>query len=162
MVIVVTSPSFQHEEPIPQRYTCEGRDISPSLEWRGVPGNTVSLALLVEDPDAPDPQAPEGVFTHWLVYNLPADQSGLAEAANEWPSEARFGVNDFGDVNYRGPCPPMGKHRYHFRVLALDTTLDLQQPTREDFLKSVEGHVLDEGVLVGTYEKAAARRRAAE
>lgn len=161
MVVVVSSPSFQHEQAIPRRYTGEGEDVSPSLEWRGVPGNAVSLALLVEDPDAPDPQAPERVYTHWLVFNLPPDVTGLAEAADELPGDARQGLNDFGELGYRGPCPPTGRHHYHFRVFVLDQMLDLERPGRDEFLRAIDGHVLDEGDLVGTYEKGAEQRRVA-
>ncbi len=154
MVIVLSSPAFQHEQPIPVDFTCEGKDVSPPLEWRNVPGKTRSLALIVEDPDAPDPEAPERTYAHWLVFNLPPDVLELPQGVKELPEGTQLGVNDFGDVGYGGPCPPIGRHRYYFRLYALDERLQLEQPNRDELLAALKGHVIDEGELIGTYEKA--------
>jgi Raf kinase inhibitor-like YbhB/YbcL family protein len=156
MSLTIRSPAFSHEGAIPTRYTCEGEDISPALEWRSAPDATASLALLVEDPDAPDPLAPQTIFTHWLLYNLPPESSGLVEnvGPETLPRGARIGENDFGRTRWGGPCPPIGEHRYFFKLYALDTPLPTARvPNRTSLLDAIEGHVLDYAELIGTYRK---------
>ena len=152
-----TSAPFDPSDSIPRKYTCEGDDVSPALEWTGVPDGTESLALLVDDPDAPGQ-----TFTHWVLFNLPADTTHLpqavdigAEFAGEQP-EPQEGTNDFGDVGYGGPCPPPGDgpHRYFVRLYALDTTLDLDRgASRAEVADALRGHVLTRTDRVGTYER---------
>jgi Raf kinase inhibitor-like YbhB/YbcL family protein len=156
MAISLTSPVFTHKGAIPKLYTCQGRDISPALAWSGLPNGTKSVALIVDDPDAPDPAAPKRVWVHWVVYNIPPDATGLKEAVegSKLPSGAREGKNDWDRIGYGGPCPPIGRHRYFHKLYALDAVLpDLNQPTKADLLKAMEGHVLEEAELIGTYQK---------
>jgi Raf kinase inhibitor-like YbhB/YbcL family protein len=156
MPLTLSSPAFEHGQPIPQRYTCEGNDISPPLEWAGVPKGTKSLALIIEDPDAPDPAAPKRVWVHWVLYDLPAGSSGLPEGAGgkDLPKGCHEGLNDWKKLGYGGPCPPVGRHRYFHRLYALDMVLgDLSPPTKRELLAKIEGHVLAEADLVGTYAK---------
>lgn len=145
--------------PIPRAYTCEGEDISPPLEWSDVPPGTQSFALLVQDPDAPDPAAPRRIWVHWIVVDLPPDLRSLpAGAADHLPAGARHGKNDWGKTAWGGPCPPIGRHRYFFALYALDTRLSgLRAPTRAELEAAVAGHILARAELVGTYEKAARR-----
>ena len=155
MPMTIHSSAFDPEQPIPRRHTCEGDDVSPPLHWSEVPGGTRALALIVDDPDAPDPEAPQMTYVHWVVYNLPADLSGLEEdAAGRLPPDAREGRNDFERTRYGGPCPPVGRHRYFFKLYALDTELpDLGGPTKDALLDAMTGHVLAEAQLMGTYRK---------
>lgn len=158
MKFSLTSPAFEHGQPIPRRYTCEGDDISPPLEWAGHPEGTKSLALIAEDPDAPDPAAPKRVWVHWVLYNLPAESTGLAEGVGgeDLPAGTLEGLNDWKKPGYGGPCPPVGKHRYFFKLYALDCMLeDLDQPTRRALEKAMQGHVLEQAELVGVYRKTA-------
>jgi len=142
----LSSPVFGHQEPIPTKYTCEGEDLSPPLAIAGVPEGAKSLVLIVEDPDAP-----RGTFDHWITWNLDPDTRVLAEGE----SPAHQGRNDFGSVGYRGPCPPPGKpHHYFFKLYALDTTLKLSEgSSKKDVLKAIEGHVLADVEIVGTYQR---------
>jgi Raf kinase inhibitor-like YbhB/YbcL family protein len=149
----LTSSAFKNGQPIPNQYTCEGNNISPPLTWNGAPGNTETFALIVDDPDAP-----KGVWTHWMVFNLPADASGLPEAAAKsgpLPGNAKEGLNDFNHPNYDGPCPPAGKeHRYFFKIYALDTALGLPSgASRKDMEAAMAKHILAEGQLMGTYQR---------
>ena len=156
MALQITSTSFGHEQPIPAKYTCQGEDLSPPLRWDGVPPEAKSLALIVLDPDAPDPAAPKMTFTHWVLYDLPVDSRGLDEGvqANALPPGTLQGVMDFQRVGYGGPCPPIGRHRYYFKLYALDTKLpDLAQPTRTQLEEAMRGHVLAQAELMGTYQK---------
>ena len=158
MALSLTSPAFEHGQPIPRRYSCEGDDISPSLEWSRVPKGTKSLALIVDDPDAPDPAAPKRVWVHWLLYNLPAESTGLAEGVSgtDLPAGTLEGLNDWKKPGYGGPCPPIGKHRYFFKLYALDRLLgNLDLPTKRALEKAMTGHVLGQAELVGVYRKAA-------
>jgi len=151
----IQSPAFAHQAAIPARHTCEGEDLSPPLQWSGVPPGTRSLALIVDDPDAPDPAAPKRIWVHWLLYNLPPDSSGLPEAVRQLPSGTREGRNDWGRSGYGGPCPPVGRHRYFHKLYALDIVLpDLKQPDRAALERAMQGHVLAQAELVGTYQKA--------
>lgn len=156
MPFTLTSPAFSDQGSIPSVYTCEGRDISPTLSWSGVPAGTKSLALIVSDPDAPDPKAPQRIWTHWVLFNLPATLTSLPEAvkAHALPREAANGLNDWGRAGWGGPCPPIGRHRYFFRLSALDTVLDgSRQLTREQLEAAMRGHVLATAELMGTYQK---------
>ena len=149
------SPAFADGGAIPRRYTCEGADISPPLAWAGVPEGARSLALIVEDPDAPDPRAPRMVWTHWVVHDLPAEDGGLAEGASgrAMPQGAVEGYNDWKRTGWGGPCPPIGRHRYIFTLHALDTALPRQPMTRDALRAAMKGHVLSKATLTGLYEK---------
>ena len=152
----LTSSAFAQGASIPKRYTCEGEDQSPPLAWSGVPAAALSLALIVDDPDAPDPAAPRMTWVHWVLYNLPPEtthlDAGIAPSA--LPSGTLQGRNDWKRTGYGGPCPPIGRHRYFHRLYALDARLpDLKQPTKDQLLKAMQGHVLAQAELVGTYQK---------
>ncbi len=152
MAIRLTSTAFDNGKTIPSEYTCDGRDVSPPLSWSGAPDGTRSYALIVEDPDAP-----RGTFIHWVAFNVPPDVHGFdaeVEREGKLSNGAMQGTNGFGNVGYGGPCPPSGTHRYFFRIYALDTTLDLQPGARSDEVQSaMQGHVLAEGELMGTYSR---------
>lgn len=153
MNIEVTTPRFENGEMIPQKFTCDGDNISPLIRWDNIPEGTVSIALLMDDPDAP-----AGVFTHWIVYNLPPDSRELEEII---PKEKNLkngaiqGQNDFGKIGYGGPCPPEGEtHRYYFRVYALKRKLKQEEgASRDDLLNAMEGSILDEGEYMGRYKR---------
>ena len=155
-MLTLTSTAFGHEGPIPERHTCEGADRSPPLEWKGAPPNTRSFVLIVDDPDAPDPAAPQRVWVHWIRYNIGASSTGLAEGAGgEPPVLAREAITDAGTTGFHGPCPPIGRHRYFFRLYAMDAVLPDLGPraTRADVERAMQGHVIEEAVLMGTYIK---------
>lgn len=156
MSLALTSPAFVANGSIPAVHTCEGRDQSPPLAWSGVPAGTKSLALIVDDPDAPDPKAPKTTWVHWVVYDIPPSATSLPAGASHGalPPGTQQGLNDWKRPAYGGPCPPVGRHRYVHKLYALDTTLDLRGPTKADLEKAMEGHVLARGELIGTYEKA--------
>jgi Raf kinase inhibitor-like YbhB/YbcL family protein len=147
------STAFAPMGRIPIKHTCDGADVSPPLQWVEVPEEAASLALIVTDPDAPDPAAPKTVFTHWVLFNLPPLSSGLAEGARNLPPGTSEGQNDWKRTGYGGPCPPTGRHRYFHDLYALDTTLELTKPTRSELEDAMEGHVLAKAQLIGTYEK---------
>lgn len=156
MPLTVTSSAFQQGGSIPARYTCEGDDSSPPLSWSGAPSGTKSLAFIVDDPDAPDPAKPQRVWVHWVVYNIPGTATSLPENASKkgLPDGAAQGRNDSGKNQYGGPCPPIGRHRYFFKLSALDTRLTFTSPpTKNDLVKEMEGHVLADAELMGTYQK---------
>ncbi len=156
MALLFSSTSFTHEGEIPRQHTCEGTDVSPSLAWSGAPRDTQSFALVVDDPDAPDPKAPKRVWVHWVLYDLPASLGGLAEgvALDELPAGTHEGNNDWGVTGYRGPCPPIGRHRYFHKLYALDTMLpDPGTLTKKELEAAMEGHVLARAELMGTYQK---------
>jgi len=153
----MSSTEFAHQGEIPERYTCEGEDIAPMLAWSELPAGTRSLALIVDDPDAPDPDAPKLTWVHWVLYGLPPTVAGLPEAGRPLPVGTLEGVNDWKRTGYGGPCPPIGRHRYFFKLYALDAVLpDLQRPTKAQLEKAMDGHVLAKAELIGTYQK---RRR---
>jgi len=155
MAMILTSTAFTHEGEIPSRYTCDGEDISPPLAWDGIPAAARSLALIVDDPDAPDPAAPKMVWVHWILYNIPPDIDGLPEGMAELPPGTLEGVNDWHRTGYGGPCPPVGRHRYFFKLYALDTVLpDMEKPTKAELLRAMERHVLEKAVLMGTYQRS--------
>ena len=156
MALELSSPAFGPGAAIPVRYTCEGRDVSPPLEWRGIPSGTRSLVLIVDDPDAPDPRAPKMTWVHWVLVNLPTDLQGLPEgvAAGALPAGTIEGVNDWKRTGYGGPCPPIGRHRYFHKLYALDRVLTgLDHPNKAQVEAAMKGHVLGHTELVGTYEK---------
>ena len=155
MSLQITSSAFSHSGEIPRRYSCDGEDISPPLQWSGIPPGTRSLVLIVDDPDAPDPAAPKRVWVHWVLYNLPPDAAALAEGVttSQLPAGTREGLNDWQRTGWGGPCPPVGRHRYFFKLYALDTELpDLGLATKTKVLQAMVGHVLEEAELVGTYQ----------
>jgi Raf kinase inhibitor-like YbhB/YbcL family protein len=156
MSLTIASPAFPHQGEIPGLFTCQGDDRSPPLVWSGTPAGTKSFVLIVDDPDAPDPAAPKMTYVHWVLYNLPAESTSLAEGVRETalPPGTHGGLNDWRRTGYGGPCPPIGRHRYFFKLYALDTGLpDLNRPAKPALLKAMEGHVLAEAQLMGTYQK---------
>lgn len=156
VAIALRSSAFEHNKPIPSQYTCDGEDRSPPLAWSGVPAGTKSLVLIVDDPDAPDPNAPKMTWVHWVLYNLPATLSALPENAspNQLPQGAQEGYNDFKRTRYGGPCPPIGRHRYFHKLYALDIArIDLPRATKQQVEQAMQGHVLAHGELMGTYQR---------
>jgi len=156
-MFTLTSPAFVAGHDIPSDYTCEGGDISPALAWTGIPDGTKSLALIVDDPDAPDPAAPKRTWVHWVLYNLPATTTRLPEAvdSDSLPGGTLEGKNNWKRTGYGGPCPPIGRHRYFFKLFALDALLpDLKHPTKAQLEQALDGHVLAKAELIGTYQKA--------
>jgi len=154
MMLTLTSSAFTHGQAIPREYTCDGDDVSPPLGWEGVPGGAKSLALIVDDPDAPDPAAPKMTWVHWVLYNLPASVTALPPGVRQADLPAREGVNDWKRTGYGGPCPPIGRHRYFHKLYALDAPLpDLGTPTKAALEKAMAGHVLASAELVGTYQR---------
>ena len=150
----LNSTAFAHQGAIPAKYTCEGGDVPPPLAWTGLPAGTRSLALIVDDPDAPDPAAPKMTWVHWVLYNLPPTANGLAEGASALPAGTQHGLNDWRRTGYGGPCPPIGRHRYFHKLYALDTVLpDLGRPSKAVLEKAMKGHVLGTAELIGTYQK---------
>jgi Raf kinase inhibitor-like YbhB/YbcL family protein len=153
MSIVVTSQAFGRDQPIPDRYTCDGRDLSPPLEWTAGPVGTESYALIMDDPDAP-----ERTWVHWIAWNikgtaLPEDEADRSTAESSI-GQIRHGTNSWDRIGYGGPCPPSGTHRYFFRIYALNRELDLDPgASRQALVAAMEGHVLDHGELMGTYER---------
>jgi Raf kinase inhibitor-like YbhB/YbcL family protein len=137
---------------IPARYTCDVQDISPPLQWQGIPEETESIALISDDPDAP-----MGTWVHWVMWNIPADKTGLPESVPpdpQLPDGSCQGISDFRRPGYGGPCPPSGTHRYYFKVYALDTKLDLpRQSLKPDLVQAMKGHILAQGELMGTYKR---------
>lgn len=154
--MTVTSPAFAEGQPIPQQYTCEGDNISPALDWQNLPARTKSLALIVDDPDAPDPAAPRMTWVHWVLFDIPPAASGLASHVSETglPKGAAAGTNSWGKDAYGGPCPPIGRHRYFFKLYALDKKLEFAtSPTKTALLSAMKGHVIGQASLMGTYRK---------
>jgi Raf kinase inhibitor-like YbhB/YbcL family protein len=145
----LTSTAFDQGEPIPVRYTCDGEDISPPLVWSDPPPGTQSLALIMDDPDAPG-----GTWDHWIAFNLPAEMRELSKATSAADINAAFGENSWGRSNYGGPCPPGGTHRYFFKLYALDTTLSLDgSANKRQVLAAMDGHILAETELMGTFRR---------
>lgn len=157
MAFSLSSTAFRDQAPIPAQFTCEGEDISPALSWSEPPAGTKSFAVIVDDPDAPDPRAPKMTWVHWVLYNIPPETRGLPEgvAPGELPPGTREGLNDWRRTGYGGPCPPIGRHRYFHKLYALDTVLpDLGTPTKAQLEAAMQGHILAETELMGTYEKS--------
>ncbi|MBN9517171.1 YbhB/YbcL family Raf kinase inhibitor-like protein [bacterium] len=158
MALTISSPAFAAGGAIPAEYTCDGADRSPPLAWTGAPDGTTAFALIVDDPDAPDPAAPKRVWVHWLLYNLPPTATGLTEGVAVLPAGTREGRNDWSKTGYGGPCPPIGRHRYFFKLYALDAALpDLNTPTKAQLEAAMAGHVLASAEVIGTYQKAGRR-----
>jgi Raf kinase inhibitor-like YbhB/YbcL family protein len=156
MSLTITSSAFAANGSIPPLYTCEGKDLSPPLAFGSVPAGAKSLALIVDDPDAPDPAAPKMTWVHWVLYNIPAATPGLPEAVKSaaLPAGTREGQNDWGRTGYGGPCPPIGRHRYFHKLYALDVVLPpLGRPNKPALEKAMQGHILVQAELIGTYQK---------
>lgn len=157
MALVLTSSAFHNGGEIPSTYTCEGSNISPPIAWSGIPDNAKSLVLIVDDPDAPDPDAPKMTWVHWMLYNIPVSVKSFAQGASskELPKGTKEGLNTWNRTGYGGPCPPIGRHRYFHKLYALDTVLpDLNTPTKEQLEKAMQGHILAKAELMGTYKKS--------
>ena len=148
MEIQLSSPAFSAGMTIPRKYTCDGENVSPPLEWSGVPDGAQALGLIASDPDAPS-----GTWVHWVLYNLPGSLTNLQEGARGQGSE---GVNDFHKTGYGGPCPPRGsQHRYIFTLYALDSDLQLKPGLKKsDLEKAMQGHILAQGQFMGKYSRA--------
>ncbi len=149
----IKSTAFKNNEYIPARYTCDGQDISPEIKWGGIPENTRSIALIMDDPNAPGK-----TFCHWIIFNIPPEKDGLPEAipvTTELPDDTRQGINDFGRFGYGGPCPPPGKpHHYNFRLYALDSKIELPTGTNQDkVLDAIKGHIFAQAQLIGIYKR---------
>lgn len=156
MRLTLVSDDFKHDAAIPARHTCDGANLSPSLSWSNMPAGTRSLSLVVDDPDAPDPAAPTVRWVHWILYNIPPQTSHLAAGIREsgLPPGTEAGLNDWKNTRYGGPCPPVGRHRYFHTLYALDTVLpELRHATRSQLERAMQGHVLEQASLVGTYER---------
>ncbi len=157
MTFGIASTSFQHGGAIPARHTCDGQNLSPPLAWSGVPANARSLALIVDDPDAPDPAAPRTIWVHWLLYNIPPAAQGLPEGVGnkDLPHGTLQGRNDWQRIGYGGPCPPIGTHRYFLTLYALDTLLpDLKEPGKRALQSAMQGHIIAQAELVGRYQRS--------
>jgi hypothetical protein len=154
MSLALTSDAFVNGQSIPAKYACTGRNISPALAWNEPPSGTQSFALIVDDPDAP-----MGTWVHWVLFNIPAEKRGLEEdlpitGKNVDPNAIYVGKNSSGNIGYDGPCPPSGTHRYFFKLYALDTVISLLPgATKEQVLKEMQGHILAQGELMGTFSK---------
>ena len=152
----LSSTAFGPGSSIPREYTCEGADTSPALAWTGAPAGTRSFALIVDDPDAPDPKAPKMTWVHWVLYNIPLGTTSLAEdvAAKDLPKGTLEGINDWKRTGYGGPCPPVGRHRYFHKLYALNTVLpDMGRPTKAKLEKAMHGHILAQTELIGGYQR---------
>jgi len=150
----LTSPAFADHGDIPRKHTCEGDDVSPSLAVEDIPPGTRSLALIVDDPDAPDPAAPRMTWVHWVLYDLPPDTVNFPVGVTSTALHALDGLNDWEETGYRGPCPPIGRHRYFFKLFALDTRLgDLHRPSSHRLQLAFTGHVVAQTQLIGVYAK---------
>ena len=157
MALTLRSAAFTDGGEIPTKYTCEAEDIAPPLEWDGVPEHTRSLVLIVDDPDAPDPNAPRMTWVHWVLYNIPPEAAGLTEGATseDLPPGTEQGLNDWKKAAYGGPCPPIGRHRYFHKLYALDTVLTAKNKlTKAEIETALKNHVIEQAELVGTYEKS--------
>jgi hypothetical protein len=151
----ISSTAFGPNGLIPTKYTCEGEDVSPPLTFADIPAGTKSLALIVDDPDAPDPAHPKITWVHWVLYNIPTGVSDLAEGALHFPEGIRFGMTNNKKTAYGGPCPPIGTHRYFFKLFALDTTLpDLKNPTAAQLSETMKNHIIARAELIGRYKKS--------
>jgi len=155
MPLALRSAAFKNGKEIPAVHTCEGKDVSPAIAWSGMPKSARSLALIMDDPDAPDPAAPRMVWVHWVLYNIPPSARGLPEAVkpDALPAGTCEGRNDWGRTGYGGPCPPIGRHRYFFKLYALDSLLpDLNRPKKAQLEAAMQGHIVGQATLMGTYQ----------
>jgi len=158
MSLRLLSTAFTDGSEIPAEYTCEGNDLSPPLEWHGIPETARSLVLIVDDPDAPDPKAPRMTWVHWVVYNIPPTTTAFPAGAHaaSLPPGTEEGLNDWKRTGYGGPCPPIGRHRYFHKLYALDTLLKrIGKPTKQAVESAMQGHIIADAVLIGTYMKSA-------
>jgi Raf kinase inhibitor-like YbhB/YbcL family protein len=154
MAFTLTSSAFSSNDEIPEAHTCDGANTAPPLEWSGAPHGTKSFALIVDDPDAPDPRAPTRTYVHWVAYDIPSSVTRLDDG-KETHRGVREGMNDGNSRGYTGPCPPIGRHRYFFKLYAVDALLgDLGEATKGDLETAMRGHILERAELVGTYERA--------
>lgn len=156
VTLTLTSTSFIQNGIIPIRYTCDGQDISPPLFWTGVPNSTKSLVLIVDDPDAPDPAAPKMIWVHWLLYNIPPESNSLSDgiAPESLPFGTLRGINDWGSLDYGGPRPPVGNHRYFHKLYAIDIVLpDLMNPVKNELERAMLGHIISYTELIGHYQR---------
>jgi len=150
----LSSSAFAQNGAIPKKHTCDGGDVSPALSWSGVPAQAKSLVLIVDDPDAPDPAAPKMTWVHWVLYNIPPSANGLAEGVKALPPGTLEGLNDWQRTGYGGPCPPVGRHRYFFKLYALDIVIPaLSRPTKNAIEMASKGHILAPAELIGTYKR---------
>ena len=157
MTMTIASPVFRHEGAIPARHTCEGEDVSPPLVFGAVPAEAKSLALIVDDPDAPDPAAPRMDWVHWVLYNLPPGTTSIPQGVGpeQLPAGTLQGLNDWKRTGWGGPCPPIGRHRYFFRLFALNAAMpDLGSPNRQRLQREMQGHLLGSAELMGTYQRS--------
>jgi Raf kinase inhibitor-like YbhB/YbcL family protein len=154
MSLEMTSDAFANGQSIPVKHSCKGKNISPALAWNEPPAGTQSFALILDDPDAP-----MGTWVHWVLFNIPANTRNLPEdfpitGKNADPNAVYVGKNSWGDLRYGGPCPPSGTHRYYFKLYALNTTIRLSPgATKEQVLKEMQGHILAQAELMGTFSK---------
>ncbi len=152
MEIQISSSAFTNDGFIPQKYTCDGENISPPLSWKNIPQDAKSIAIINDDPDAP-----MGTWVHWIIYNIPPNSNGLPEnikGLDKLPDGTMQGKNSWGKIGYGGPCPPSGVHRYFFKIYALDKVLDLKPgATKEELLKEMKGHILSEGQFYAKYSR---------
>jgi Raf kinase inhibitor-like YbhB/YbcL family protein len=156
MSFVLTSADFDAGGNIPAVHTCDGANTSPALSWSGTPPTAKSLVLIIDDPDAPDPAAPKMTWVHWVLYNIPANATGLPAAAraSDLPSGTQAGLNDWKNGSYGGPCPPIGRHRYFHKLYALDVALpDLGHPSKAQLEKAMHHHIVAQAELIGTYQR---------
>ncbi len=156
MALTITSTAFEDGGEIPPEFTCDAEDRSPPLAWTGIPDGTKSLALIVDDPDAPDPAAPKVTWVHWVLYDMPPSASGLSAgvSASDLPDGTKVGLNDWKAARWGGPCPPIGRHRYFFKLYALDAALgELDPPTKAQLETAMDAHIIGEAQLMGTYER---------
>ena len=152
MGLTLQSEDFENGGEIPRLFTCDGQDLPPSLRWSDLPPGTRSLALIMDDPD---PAAPQRTWVHWVLFNIPATSGGVPDTGkNKLPNGTQAGINDWQRTGYGGPCPPIGRHRYYFKLFALDTELaGLAKPTRTELEKAIQGHIIDHTELVGLYQR---------
>lgn len=157
MSLSLSSTAFSAGNDIPAIFTCDGTNISPPMSWSGIPPAAKSLALIIEDPDAPDPAAPQRIWVHWLLYDIPISAAGLPQGVRrqDLPQGTREGLNDWKNTGYGGPCPPVGRHRYFHKLYALDMTLpDLGNPTKAQLEKAMQGHIIEQAELIGLYQRS--------
>lgn len=162
MPLSLRSSAFSHNGSIPLVHTCDGADSSPPLDWSDAPETAKSLALIVDDPDAPDPAAPKRTYVHWVLYDIPVSAKGIDGAAEGGglPKGTREGKNDWEKTGYGGPCPPIGRHRYFFKLYALDTTFgDRGSVNKAELELLMQGHVIDKTELIGTYQRKTITRK---
>lgn len=153
MALTLSSPAFQPNTSIPSHYTCDGDNVSPPLEWAGIPPGTQTLVLICEDPDVPETIRKDRMYNHWVLFNIPTSVVGLPENAQDFSGALR-GKNTSGKLGYTGPCPPDRQHRYFFKLYALDTALKLPEgATKAEVIDAMQGHILAQTELLGLYER---------